>query len=38
MDTAVAQGGLDGPSETLSQLIGHDTTTLEQTLREEIAG
>ncbi|MGV0391343.1 NAD(P)H-binding protein [Corynebacterium phoceense] len=38
MDTAVAQGGLDGPSEPLSQLIGHDTTTLEQTLREEIAG
>ena len=33
MDADIAAGTLDGPSSVLSDLIGHPTTTLEQTLR-----
>ena len=33
MDADIAAGTLDGPSPVLSDLIGHPTTTLEQTMR-----
>jgi NAD(P)H dehydrogenase (quinone) len=33
MDADIAAGALDGPSSVLSDLIGHPTTTLEQTFR-----
>ena len=33
LDAGIAEGNLDGPSNELATLIGHPTTTLEQTLR-----
>lgn len=34
LDGDIAQGLLDGPSDVLSSIIGHPTTTLEQTVTE----